>query len=76
MYSYIRESRDLGNGRRYITRYTPGEYLFINIIKFFFFLFVVWPLEIVLIICLAILKIIWFVISLPFKLIIRLIRRE
>ena len=76
MHSYIRESRDLGNGRRLITRYTPGEYFFINLIKFLFFLFVVWPIEITLIICLAILKVIWFIISLPFKLIIRLIRRE
>ena len=73
---YIRESRNLGNGRRLITRYTPGEYLVYNIIKFFFFLFIIWPLEITLIIFLAILKIIWFVISLPFKLIFRLFRRE
>ncbi len=73
---YIRESKSLGDGKRLITHYTPGEYLFLSIIKFLFFLFVLWPLEITLIIIVFFLKVIWFCITLPFKLIIKLFQRE
>lgn len=45
MRSYIRESRKLADGRRYIAHYTPGEYLILNLIKFAFYLCVVWPVQ-------------------------------
>lgn len=45
MNSYIRESHDLGDGKRLVTRYTPEEYIVTSILKFFLFLFVVWPLQ-------------------------------
>lgn len=73
MHSYIRESHDMGNGRRYIVRYTPGEYLAFNIIKFLCFLCIVWPIQLEFwmgfFIIKSILKALWWIISLPFRLI-------
>ena len=46
MRTYIRESKDLGNGKRMITHYTLGESLMFNIIKLILFIFIVWPVEI------------------------------
>lgn len=81
MKSYIYESVKLPDGKRYITRLTPSEYVFNSIIKFLFCLFIVWPLQIfffypflytikvLLIICEFILRGIWWLIKLPFCLI-------
>lgn len=62
MRHHIRTSYDLGEDdfggrRKYITYFKPGEYLVFNILKFLFFLFIVWPLQII-----------WLIISLPFRL--------
>ena len=48
MRTYIRETINLGKGKRMITAYTPGEYLISNIVKFFLYLFVVWPIQLML----------------------------
>lgn len=37
--AFILESHDIGNGRRYITYFKPGEYFVCTIIKFLVFLF-------------------------------------
>ena len=75
MNSYIRETKDLGEGRRLITRYTPGEYLVISIIKFFIFLFFLWPIELLFWAAVFIIKwafkALFFLIALPFKLILK-----
>lgn len=73
MRSYVRESHDMGNGRRYITYFKPEEYLLFTIIKFLAFLFLLWPLEIMFWITIFVIKwtfkaIIW-LITLPFRLI-------
>ena len=64
MRTYVRESVKIGDHTRVVSRYTPSEYIILNIPKFLFFLFIVWPLQII-----------WFVIKLPFKLIFKLIRK-
>ena len=73
MRSYVRESHNMGNGRRYITRYTPEEYFLYSIIKFLLFLFLLWPLQLMFWGVIFILKwtfkaILWLII-LPFRLI-------
>ncbi len=72
MRTYIRESVDLGNNRRLITHYTPSEYFWLSAIKFFFFLTVIWPLELVFWLGYFVLKytikLLIFLIKLPFKL--------
>ena len=65
MKSYVRKSRKLGKGEYLITRYTVGESLFINIIKLFFYICFLWPIEIV----------IWIILA-PFKFIIWLFKRK
>lgn len=78
MRSYIYENVKLSNGKHFIRRYTPVEGIVYNIIKFLCFLFVIWPLEIfvwwpiklivkaILILCEIILRIVWWLIRLPF----------
>ena len=68
MKSYFRRSVDVGDNTRYIIRYTPSDYLFISIIKFIFFLGVVWPGQIVWLIIKFAFSIIFF----PFRLMGRL----
>lgn len=78
MRSYIYESVKLSDGRRFVRRYTPAEGLVYSILKFIAFLFVVWPLQILvwwpmklilkgfLILCEMIVRSIWWLIKLPF----------
>ena len=58
MRSYFRKSVDVGDNTRYIVRYTPSEYLLISVIKLIFFIFVVWPVQIL-----------WLIFTFPFRLI-------
>lgn len=78
MRSYIRESRNMGNGKHFIRYYTLEEDLILSIIKFVLFLFCVWPLQLmfwVTIFCLkCMIKLLFWmikfligIISLPFK---------
>lgn len=46
MRSYVYESVKLSDGKRLVTRYTLGEVIWFNILKFLFYLFMLWPLEI------------------------------
>ena len=46
MKSYVRESIKLGNGKTLITHYTTSEYFWMSVLKFVFFLLVLWPIEI------------------------------
>lgn len=73
MRSYVRESHDMGNGKRYITYYKPEEYILFSIIKFLAFLFVLWPLEIIFLLTVFIVKwafkAVFWLVSLPFRLI-------
>ena len=48
MNTYVRKSRKLEKGTYMITKYTAGEYLFLNIVKLVFFVLILWPVEIVL----------------------------
>ena len=73
MRTYIRETINLGKGRRMITTYSPGEYFFSNIVKFFLYLFVVWPIQLIFWCFLWTLKIILVIIQLPFIHIVKLI---
>ena len=78
MRSYIYESFKLSNGGRYVVRYTPAEGIVYSIIKFLFFLFLIWPFQLFvwwpikimfkgfLIVCELILRSIWWLIKLPF----------
>ena len=83
MQSYIYESVKLSDGRRYVAKYTPAEGCIYSIIKFLFFLFLVWPFQLfvwwpikfifkgILIVCeFAIRGVLW-LIKLPFSLIFR-----
>lgn len=60
MRSYVRESIKIGENKRIITHYTLTESIFLDILKFLFFLFILWPIQLI-----------WFVfktiIALPFK---------
>ena len=47
MKTYVRKSRRLEKGTYMITKYTTGEYLFLNIVKLIFFVLILWPVEIV-----------------------------
>lgn len=81
MRSYVYETVKLSNGKKLVTRYTPEGYFFISLLKFLFFLFLIWPLEIfiwwpiklvfkgVLILCEMILRAVIWLIKLPFSLI-------
>ena len=69
MRTYIRETINLGKGKRMITAYTPGEYLISNIVKFFLYLFVVWPIQLMLSCFFWMFKIILVIIQFPFVLI-------
>ena len=81
MRSYVYRSVKLSNGDRLVTRYTLGESLLINILKFLFFLLIIWPFQLLfwwpikilfkgaLIVCEFILRSIWWIIRLPFCLI-------
>lgn len=78
MRSYIYDSVKLSDGKRLVTRYTLEDAIFLNIIKFLFFLFILWPLEIliwwpiklifkgILIIIEFTLRGIWWLVKLPF----------
>ena len=75
MRSYVYERIKLGGHASMITRYNRGEYLLWSIAKFLLFLFILWPLEIVLIVLLfvgefVIRGILWLV-KLPFCLAIK-----
>ena len=72
MRSYVRESIELSNNRRLITHYTTSEFIWLSIIKFLFFLFFLWPLELtfwlIFIIVKYSFKLLILIIKLPFKL--------
>ena len=57
MRSYVRKSESIGKNTRIITHYTPGEYLFLSIIKLIFFIVILWPIQII-----------WFLLTIPFRL--------
>ncbi len=80
MYTIITKVDKLPNGMKMITKYKPEEIFFISIIKFLFYLFLVWPLQIAIIFWIfifkLILKILLFItitiikiVTLPFKII-------
>ena len=81
MRSYVYDTVKLSNGQRIVTRYTLEESILLNILKFLFFLIILWPIELiiwwplklifkgVLIVCEMVLRAIWWVIRLPFCLI-------
>lgn len=84
MQTYIRVTQKLGSGKVRVSRYKPGEYIIVNIIKFFLYLFIFWPIEICLKIFLFVFLfimeiiiniirwigiLIWKIITLPFRLI-------
>lgn len=77
MRSYVRETHDMGNGRRFITYYSPEDYLFLSLIKFLAFLFILWPLQLIfwgtVFVIKWIFKALFGLFLLPFKLIFRLI---
>lgn len=74
MRSYIRETVNLGHGKKLITHYTPGEYLIGSIIKFFLYLFIVWPFELILTLLMYFFAIVWLIIKLPFILLGKIFR--
>lgn len=45
MKSYVYETVKFKDGGRLVTKYTVGESLALSIMKFLFFLFILWPLE-------------------------------
>jgi len=78
MKSYIYENFKLSDGRNYVVRYTPAEGILYSILKFFAFLFFVWPIQLfvwwplkllfkgILIFGELIIRGIWWLIKLPF----------
>ena len=56
MNTYVRKSRKLEKGTYIITKYTAGEYLFLNIVKLVFFVLILWPVEIVLYVFIFLIK--------------------
>ena len=56
MKTYVRKSRRLEKGTYIITKYTAGEYLFLNIVKLVFFVLILWPVEIVLYVFIFLIK--------------------
>ena len=56
MKTYIVETIKFGHNKRMITKYTPSEYMFTNIILFFLNLFIFWPIELAFQIVLFIIK--------------------
>lgn len=78
MRSFVIEHVKLDDKTRFITRYTPSEYIRWSILKFLLCLFVLWPLEflvvypcwfllkVFLLLCELILRGIWWLIKLPF----------
>lgn len=75
MRTYIRETQNLGNGKRMITHYTLEDYMIHSIVKFFLFLFIVWPIQIMFWITFYLIKwtfkAFYWVVSLPFRLLFR-----
>lgn len=75
---YVVDHVKLSNGKHLVSRYTPEEYIAGTILKFFLFLFIIWPFQIfiwwplkflfklILIIGEIVLRGIWWLIRLPF----------